>query len=297
MRKTSAALFLLAVLAAGCGGSSSSSSKEGGHVQDRHELADRLAQPVRRLQPGRVLDVRVHLPDPHPVRQGERQVHPRLREVVVDLDRRQDLDVQDASTDAKWSDGQPLTAEDAAWTINTDIKYKSTGAANDAGLIAHITRAEAPDPDTLVVHYAAPPGTCSGSSSSSRSCRSTSGRQHTGQQGQRPEDVPEQRADRRRGPVQPDQVPEEPDRALPAERQLLRAEAEDRRVRPADVLERRRARLGAQVARDRRDRRVPATAIKTLKKRGLRRHRRAGPRPDRLHHQLEPEEDEATASC
>lgn len=26
---------------------------------------------------------------------------------------------------AKWSDGQPLTAEDAAWTINTDIEYKA----------------------------------------------------------------------------------------------------------------------------------------------------------------------------
>ena len=54
---------------------------------------------------------------------------------------------------AKWSDGQPLTAADAAWTINTDIKYQATGAANVAGLIAHITRAEAPDPNTLVVHY------------------------------------------------------------------------------------------------------------------------------------------------
>jgi peptide/nickel transport system substrate-binding protein len=59
---------------------------------------------------------------------------------------------------AKWSDGQPLTAEDAAWTINTDIKYKDGGAANAAGLIAHITKAEATDANTLVVHYAAPAG-------------------------------------------------------------------------------------------------------------------------------------------
>src|SRR5262245_40517567 len=28
---------------------------------------------------------------------------------------------------AKWSDGQPLTAADAAWTINTDIKYANGG--------------------------------------------------------------------------------------------------------------------------------------------------------------------------
>jgi peptide/nickel transport system substrate-binding protein len=54
---------------------------------------------------------------------------------------------------AKWTDGQPLTAEDAAWTINTAIRYQSTGAANLAGLIAHITRADAPNPTTLVVHY------------------------------------------------------------------------------------------------------------------------------------------------
>jgi peptide/nickel transport system substrate-binding protein len=59
---------------------------------------------------------------------------------------------------AKWSDGQPLTAEDAAWTINTDIKYKDGGAANAAGLIAHIKDAQAPDANTLVIHYEAPAG-------------------------------------------------------------------------------------------------------------------------------------------
>jgi peptide/nickel transport system substrate-binding protein len=60
--------------------------------------------------------------------------------------------------DAKWSDGQPLTAEDAAWTINTAIKYKAGGAGNSAGLIAHIKSAEAPNPTTLVIHYEAPAG-------------------------------------------------------------------------------------------------------------------------------------------
>src|SRR2546421_5682828 len=59
---------------------------------------------------------------------------------------------------AKWSDGQPLTAADAAWTINTDIKYQGTGAANAAGLVAHIKRASAPDATTLVVQYAAAAG-------------------------------------------------------------------------------------------------------------------------------------------
>jgi peptide/nickel transport system substrate-binding protein len=59
---------------------------------------------------------------------------------------------------AKWSDGKPLTATDAAWTINTDIKYQGGGAANAAGLIAHIKRADAPSPTTLVVHYRDAPG-------------------------------------------------------------------------------------------------------------------------------------------
>jgi peptide/nickel transport system substrate-binding protein len=59
---------------------------------------------------------------------------------------------------AKWSDGTPLTAADAAWTINTDIKYRGGGAANAAGLIAHIKNAVAPNPTTLVVHYKAAPG-------------------------------------------------------------------------------------------------------------------------------------------
>jgi peptide/nickel transport system substrate-binding protein len=59
---------------------------------------------------------------------------------------------------AKWSDGQPLTAADAAWTINTDIRYQAGAAANAAGLIAHIKRADAPNATTLVIHYAAAAG-------------------------------------------------------------------------------------------------------------------------------------------
>jgi peptide/nickel transport system substrate-binding protein len=58
---------------------------------------------------------------------------------------------------AKWSDGKPLTAADAAWTINTDIKYKGTGAADMAGIINHIKGASAPNATTLVVHYAQSP--------------------------------------------------------------------------------------------------------------------------------------------
>ena len=61
-------------------------------------------------------------------------------------------------TNATWSDGQPLTAADAAWTINTTIKYSATGTGNSAGLVAHIIRATAPNPTTLVVRYRQAPG-------------------------------------------------------------------------------------------------------------------------------------------
>jgi peptide/nickel transport system substrate-binding protein len=58
---------------------------------------------------------------------------------------------------AKWSDGKPLTATDAAWTINTDLKYKSGATANVAGLVSHIKNAKAPNATTLVVNYAQRP--------------------------------------------------------------------------------------------------------------------------------------------
>jgi peptide/nickel transport system substrate-binding protein len=58
---------------------------------------------------------------------------------------------------AKWSDGKPLTAADAAWTINTDIKYKDGGAANEAGIINHIKNAKAPNATTLLIHYGTAP--------------------------------------------------------------------------------------------------------------------------------------------
>ncbi len=59
---------------------------------------------------------------------------------------------------AKWDDGKPLTAKDAAWTINTDLKYAAGGAANAAGLVAHIKNAKAPNATTLVVNYVKAPG-------------------------------------------------------------------------------------------------------------------------------------------
>jgi peptide/nickel transport system substrate-binding protein len=58
----------------------------------------------------------------------------------------------------KWSDGQPITAEDAAWTLNTTLKYQAGPTAVLAGTVAHVDNAEATDPSTLVIHYKKPVG-------------------------------------------------------------------------------------------------------------------------------------------
>jgi peptide/nickel transport system substrate-binding protein len=57
---------------------------------------------------------------------------------------------------AKWSDGKPLTAKDAAWTFSTILKYQNTATANSAGYVAHMTSAVATDANTLVLTYQQP---------------------------------------------------------------------------------------------------------------------------------------------
>jgi peptide/nickel transport system substrate-binding protein len=57
---------------------------------------------------------------------------------------------------AKWSDGQPLTANDAAWTFNTILKYGDGATGNLAGGLSHVTKVEAPDANSLVITYSAP---------------------------------------------------------------------------------------------------------------------------------------------
>ena len=57
---------------------------------------------------------------------------------------------------AVWSDGTPLTAADAAWTLSTILKFKSGATANVAGDVAHMTGAKATNADTVVLTYAKP---------------------------------------------------------------------------------------------------------------------------------------------
>jgi peptide/nickel transport system substrate-binding protein len=58
----------------------------------------------------------------------------------------------------KWSDGRPMTADDAAWTINTTLKYAGGATAVQATALNHATRATAPNATTLIVRYEAPVG-------------------------------------------------------------------------------------------------------------------------------------------
>jgi peptide/nickel transport system substrate-binding protein len=56
----------------------------------------------------------------------------------------------------KWSDGQPLTSADVAWTANTVVKYQADATAVLATAVAHVTTVDAPNDTTVVFHYDAP---------------------------------------------------------------------------------------------------------------------------------------------
>ncbi len=59
---------------------------------------------------------------------------------------------------AKWSDGQPLNAEDVAWTFNMMLKYASGPAGAWAGSVAFLKSIKATDPNTVVFTYTKPFG-------------------------------------------------------------------------------------------------------------------------------------------
>ena len=61
--------------------------------------------------------------------------------------------------DATWSDGEPLTAEDAAWTFNMIKEYAKGPTGNWAGTVTYLETIEATDPNTLVATYKRPSGT------------------------------------------------------------------------------------------------------------------------------------------
>ncbi len=53
----------------------------------------------------------------------------------------------------KWSDGKPLSAKDAAFTLETIVRYKTSATANYAAYVNHLVSARATDPSTLVLRY------------------------------------------------------------------------------------------------------------------------------------------------
>ncbi|KGF68928.1 hypothetical protein LL06_13750 [Hoeflea sp. BAL378] len=59
---------------------------------------------------------------------------------------------------AKWSDGEPLTAKDAAFTYTMIQKYKTSTTGKFAGGLNHLKSAEATDDNTLVLTYDGPGG-------------------------------------------------------------------------------------------------------------------------------------------
>jgi peptide/nickel transport system substrate-binding protein len=57
---------------------------------------------------------------------------------------------------AKWSDGKPLTAADAAWTLSTIVKFAKGPTAEEAGNVVNMTSARSTSPTTLVLQYSSP---------------------------------------------------------------------------------------------------------------------------------------------
>ena len=83
----------------------------------------------------------------------------------------------------KWSDGVPLTAQDAVWTIQTTLKYASGPTSYLAGVLSGVDGATAPNANTLVVHYSPPGGGGPGRSSSRCSCCPSTSGKYTGNHG------------------------------------------------------------------------------------------------------------------
>ncbi|MEU1085852.1 ABC transporter substrate-binding protein [Streptomyces sp. NPDC005576] len=61
-------------------------------------------------------------------------------------------------SDAKWSDGEKVTAEDAAWTFNTMMKDEGAATANGS-FVTNFDKVTAPSPDKLVITLKKPQAT------------------------------------------------------------------------------------------------------------------------------------------
>jgi len=153
---------LLAVAVAGCGGSSSSGggSGGGGGSSPSGELRVGTLDQFQNPNPFNVFHVIDYdilmLEYPFLVQYDE------SGQVVPDLATSWTNSANGSTwtfhlrPNAKWSDGQPMTSADVAWTLNTIIKYKAGSTALWSENVSDMTSATAPDPTTVVLHYSAP---------------------------------------------------------------------------------------------------------------------------------------------
>ena len=52
----------------------------------------------------------------------------------------------------KWSDGKPLTAQDAVWTVQLALRFRNGATSYLASVLDGVKSASAPNPSTLVLH-------------------------------------------------------------------------------------------------------------------------------------------------
>ena len=191
----------------------------------------------------------------------------------------------------EWSDGTPLTAEDAVWTGETVLKYADGPTAILAPFLTNVTSLTAPDPQTLVIEYATPVGQRAPAAPAvlhppEARLGAARRRRRQGAEAVQPAGRP---AGRRRRPLHHHRVRREGHDDLREEPRLLRAGAERGRDRLPALRERGRTphRLPGRRARLRRG----GAAERGRDARGERRPRRQQGRVDRheeLHLQLEP---------
>ena len=137
MRRAALALLLVLALAAaaGCGGSKKSSSK--GDVKEGGTLRLGTSSRIDSLNPYVAFNQDAYTTFMY--------IYPFLVQYDRNLHFAPDFATKwETSSDgktwtfhtrsgAKWSDGKPLTAADAAFTINTDVAFQKGTAANAAG--------------------------------------------------------------------------------------------------------------------------------------------------------------------
>ena len=155
---TVAVVLVVTVLAIGCGGGTSSTTSPSPTVA--------AEQPVFRMG---VIGTSIDSLNPYNAFTGVdfaafMQMYPSLIQFSADLKAQPDL-AQSWSTstdgktwtfklrsDAVWTDGKPITASDAAFTINTAVKFQAGAAAGLAPFLLGVKDASATDSTTLVVN-------------------------------------------------------------------------------------------------------------------------------------------------